>query len=518
MLSGAKIGKRKRKNVTHKNSHQITDIPTCDNNNRSSTSNTTNNNDGTTTATSMSSSSNQSAADELRRILLGTSSSGRGEDRITRVASRSIPTKNEASTSFSNRNFRSGQNGGGVDVGNDSNMDTRTDDVLDRLERMGKVTATSFSATESNDDAKRTILMSDSASGFDVANLKHLSKRQRKKKFTANNNTTTNDNPTIEDMISEERSSQIMNSSSMDETYARNIARLGSRYKNTEYGKRSAGATAGADEDDYTQNDIDMTLFQSRSDTPASYVREQSRQIARSKTELSITNKCWWWLESSSFRKHTLLSLGNHVTLVLMPSHRSIVEFQCCIVPIQPAESFVSCDDEVWDEVHRFRTSLRNMFRKEGKAVLFCESVLPSNGFWQTRMDVIPVPIHIEQDAPIYFKSALTEEAEEWGTHTKLLSTSNNSQGGLRRTIPKKFPYFHVEWDNGGYAQIIETNSFPKDFATNTIAGMMEIDPVRFNRKPKSVDDDRNNVLEFVKKWKSFDWTFELDEEDCCNN
>ena len=59
-------------------------------------------------------------------------------------------------------------------------------------------------------------------------------------------------------------------------------------------------------------------------------------------------------------------------------------------------------------------------------------------------------------------------EAEEWGTHTKVLSTKNK---GVRRTIPKDFPYFNVEWDGGGFAQIIESGSFPKDFGVDTIAG-----------------------------------------------
>lgn len=67
-----------------------------------------------------------------------------------------------------------------------------------------------------------------------------------------------------------------------------------------------------------------------------------------------------------------------------------------------------------------------------------------------------------------FFKSALSEQAEEWGTHTKLLSTKGK---GLRQTIPKGFSYFNVEWDGGGFAQIIETNDFPKDFGIDTIAG-----------------------------------------------
>jgi len=29
-------------------------------------------------------------------------------------------------------------------------------------------------------------------------------------------------------------------------------------------------------------------------------------------------------------------------------------------------------------------------------------------------------------------------------------------RGGIRRAVPKGFPFFHVEWEDGGYAQIIE--------------------------------------------------------------
>lgn len=29
-------------------------------------------------------------------------------------------------------------------------------------------------------------------------------------------------------------------------------------------------------------------------------------------------------------------------------------------------------------------------------------------------------------------------------------------RGGIRRAVPKGFPFFHVEWEDGGYANIIE--------------------------------------------------------------
>jgi hypothetical protein len=205
-----------------------------------------------------------------------------------------------------------------------------------------------------------------------------------------------------------------------------------------------------------------------------------------------------------------LLALGDHVSMVMTPPHLSLFPGdQVYLVPIQHAESLVHCEDDVWNEITHFQSSLRAMYALEKKDVIFCETVLPSRGLWHTKMEAIPIPKN--HDAPMYFKSALTEQAEEWGTHTKLLSTRDK---GLRRSIPKRFPYFYVEWAPGsdGYAQIIETQSFPKDFGADTVAGALEMDPIRFQRKQTvSVEQEKQLVLEFLQKWKPFDWTVELD-------
>lgn len=305
---------------------------------------------------------------------------------------------------------------------------------------------------------------------------------------------------TIQEMLQEERS----NTRTMDEIYARNVARVGSRYKGTDF---KASSATGADEDD-TQ--VDMTMFSSQKLTPvAAQQKERSRQLATYDKEQAFTRKFFWWMESQSFAKHTLLALGNHVSMVMTPPQLSLFPGdQVYLVPIKHADSLVNCEDDVWNEIARFQSCLRDMYALEKKDVIFCETVLPSKGMWHTKMDAIPIPQN--RDAPMFFKSALTEQAEEWGTHTKLLSTRDK---GLRRTIPKRFPYFYVEYAPGdGFAQIIETQSFPKDFGVDTIAGVMRMDPIRLRRKQTvSVDEEKRMILNFLAKWKPFDWTVELD-------
>ena len=308
----------------------------------------------------------------------------------------------------------------------------------------------------------------------------------------------------IQDMIREEKEEQHQ---SMDEIYARNVARMGSRFKGTEL-KVGAGSSAGADEEDH----LDMKVYQKQSLTKNSAAqRETSRQLAKYDKQSGIASKCWWWMESPSFRKHMLIALGNHTSLVMVPSHLSLFPGNCFyIVPLQHADSLIRCDDDAWNEIQKFQTSLRTLYDREGKDVIFTETVLGTKGFWQTRFMGVPVP-RSQNDAPLYFQQAMREQADEWGTHNKVLSTRER---GFRRTIPANFNYFFVEWDTkDGLCQIIETNNFPADFGVDTLAGMLQIDSIRFRRTQRqSHQEEKQMVLSFLEKWKTVDWTLALED------
>lgn len=304
------------------------------------------------------------------------------------------------------------------------------------------------------------------------------------------------------------------NDMSMDEMLSRNVMRMG------KHKKQKMSSNIDSDEEEIRM----QNLMFARSDKKKSAAKQakedekaQRRAIARDiaindKTDNAIA-RCWWWLESPKFAKQRLLSLGNHVSFLMAPLNLSLTPgLHFYLVPIKHAESLAGCEEEVWDEIQRFQTSLRNLFEKEYKqGLLFSETVLPTKSFSQTKMEVIPVKRKKWLDSELYFKSTLAEQADEFGTHNKPLSTKGK---GLRRTMPKGFPYFFVEWDSNhqGVAQMIESPNFPKDFAADTIAGMTGADPVRFQRKKKfPPDQERQHVLEFLEKWKKYDWTEQLD-------
>eukprot|EP00536_Pseudo-nitzschia_multiseries_P010404 jgi/Psemu1/242929/estExt_Genewise1.C_3180006 len=316
---------------------------------------------------------------------------------------------------------------------------------------------------------------------------------------------------------------------SWNEHMTRNILRVGKKRKMKE---RTA---AGMDSDEeveqlkkhlpdyenkygYHRNETGESSQRTARNLEKEEQRHRRRQIDRYQKQEKITSMCSWWIQSSSFARHRLLAFGKHVALMMAPPSASLVPgHQFYLVPLKHAPSMVDCDDaDVREEIKLFRTSLENMYARDRKGLVLCETVLPNKNLWQTRLEVVPVPFDKLQDAPIYFRSAMTEQAEEFVTHTKLLPTTH--QKPLRSVVPKRFPYFCADWgniatsDSTGCAQIIESSEFPRDFGLDTLAGMMELDPVRFQRKARFPKDMEGRlVADFAAKWKSFDWTKKLE-------
>jgi len=335
---------------------------------------------------------------------------------------------------------------------------------------------------------------------------------------------------TVQELLLREKTSR-----HPEEAEARNVLRRGKH-------KRGRFKEAADSDEEEERQLANMGLSKSTASKTSSASSKQqqqqssqrARQIARHDRMEQITAQCWWWLESGPrFDRRTLLALGNHVSLVLAPEGLSVGGHgrHFYLVPIPHTPSLTACDDpQVWHELRRFQASLRQLAAARRQGVLFYETVLPTNSsstFWQTRLECVLVPRNVAADAPLYFSTALTEQAEEWGTHQKLMKTGGGKD--LRGTIPQGFSYFYVEFGNNddnntaaghppGFVQMIETKgAFPKDFGADTILGMMHMDPLRFRSKPaassKNKEEERRVILQFLEEWKKYDWTVELDHD-----
>jgi Protein similar to CwfJ C-terminus 2/Protein similar to CwfJ C-terminus 1 len=304
---------------------------------------------------------------------------------------------------------------------------------------------------------------------------------------------------------------------SWNEHMARDVVRIGKKRKLKE---KNTSVDSDEEVERMKRHLPDNSVKKSAKQVQKEDQRDRRRKISEYQKQEKITSMCSWWINSSSFSEYRLLAFGKHVSLIMAPLNASLEPgHQFYLVPLKHATSFVDCDDGgVWEEVALFRRSLENMYARDRKGIILFETVLPNKGFWQTKMEVVPVPFSVLQDAPIFFKSSIVEQADEFGTHNKLLKTS--VQKPLRSVIPKKFPYFYIDWGNistsssTGYAQIIESSNFRHDFGLDTLAGMMELDPIRFQRKRSFPPDmERKLIAEFQSKWKDHDWTAQLEEE-----
>ena len=281
MLSGIKKGKRKRKNDGGVKKEAI----------KKPSSSV-----GTTTfggKSNGSNSSNQNAAEELRKLLAG----GKPLSAHTTTTTTTAAAAATPSTTYQNS--------------------VKSKSAIDRFEQRRGGGVSSFST--SKDDNEETIIISSNNTNNQAPILSkedfRRGARKGKVKQTESYMRSSAD-LTIAQMVEEEKKSKqnAAGNQSMDETFARNIQRLGSRYKGSDF-KMVAGSTAGADEDDGTSMDMKMfTNVADRLTDAERYNREVSRQMAFCKKQNSIANKCWWWIESEMFQKHRLIALGDHVS------------------------------------------------------------------------------------------------------------------------------------------------------------------------------------------------------------
>ncbi|CAN1841167.1 CWF19-like protein 2 [Linum perenne] len=239
----------------------------------------------------------------------------------------------------------------------------------------------------------------------------------------------------------------------------------------------------------------------------------KSENINLGRRIITQQERCMFCFENPNRPKHLVLSIANF-TYLMLPQRKPVVPGHCCILPLQHESSTRIVDDNVWEEIRNFKKCLIMMFAKQDKEVVFLETVM---GLAQQRrhclVECIPLPQGVAKEAPLYFKKAIDEAEDEWSQHNakKLIDTSVK---GLRGSIPKDFPYFHVEFGlNKGFVHVIDDESqFNGSLGLNVIRGMMQLpdEDMYRRRRQDSVEGQKLAVAEFVRDWQPFDWTKQL--------
>lgn len=239
---------------------------------------------------------------------------------------------------------------------------------------------------------------------------------------------------------------------------------------------------------------------------------QKSRQIREYNMQQSVLDTCsLCYRTSKTFKRHMVIALGNK-TFLMIPPFGSFVNGHCVITTFQHVTSMRDADEDEWSEIVRFKQSLKRMFASPGRDVLFIETVTPYSirKNKHAYIECIPVPMNVSEQAPAYFKKAILECDTEYSNNTKLIDTRGR---GIVKSIPKGFPYFHVEFGiSGGYAHVIEDESkFSHLLGRQVVCGLLKRNANEAQLRSVHLEQEKKTVLQFVDQFQRFDWTVELD-------
>jgi hypothetical protein len=237
----------------------------------------------------------------------------------------------------------------------------------------------------------------------------------------------------------------------------------------------------------------------------------RKKQINEYNKMKSIGDTCTLCYNSPKMKKYLIIALGEKAYLAI-PPFGSLLKNHCIISTFEHRIAMNQCDEDEWNEIIKFKSSLKKMFSSIGKDVLFIETVTSYNMKKQLHsfMECIPISYEDMEVAPGYFKKAILDSDSEWSQNQKLIDTRGK---GIARSIPKDFPYFHVEFSlNGGYAHVIEDwTKFPYYFGREIVAGIMDLPLNLIKEREETEEKEKSQVLEFLQLFEKFDWTTELD-------
>ncbi|KAK2972960.1 hypothetical protein RJ640_022017 [Escallonia rubra] len=190
---------------------------------------------------------------------------------------------------------------------------------------------------------------------------------------------------------------------------------------------------------------------------------------------LTQQERCQYCFENPKRPRHLIVAIANF-TYLMLPQWQPVVPGHCCILPMQHESATRAIDNNVWDELRNFKKCLIMMFAKQEK-------------------------------------EAIDEAEDEWSQHNakKLIDTSEK---GLRGSIPKDFPYFHVEFGlKKGFVHVIDDEkTFKSNFGLNVIRGKLRlpVEDMHRRRQNESTETQRQAVASFARDWEPFDWTKQL--------
>ena len=211
-----------------------------------------------------------------------------------------------------------------------------------------------------------------------------------------------------------------------------------------------------------------------------------------------------------------VISLANRTYLTLQ-TEPELAKYGAVIVPLQHRLNLLECDDDEWEEIRNFMKSLTRFYAAQDKSVIFYENAaFAASRRGHAALVAVPLPHHLADNAPAYFKEAILAADEQWSQHKPVIDTQalvqkpGYGKQAFRKALAKEMPYFHVWFSlDGGMGHVVEDERrWPKGdlFAREIIGGMLDRGPETIKKQGRWERRDRR-LESFRKRWDDHDWT-----------
>lgn len=211
-----------------------------------------------------------------------------------------------------------------------------------------------------------------------------------------------------------------------------------------------------------------------------------------------------------------VISLATRTYLTLQ-TEPELAKYGAVIVPLQHRLNLLECDDDEWEEIRNFMKSLTRFYAAQDKSVIFYENAaFAASRRGHAALVAVPLPHHLADNAPAYFKEAILAADEQWSQHKPVIDTQalvqkpGYGKQAFRKALAKEMPYFHVWFSlDGGMGHVVEDERrWPKGdlFAREIIGGMLDRGPEIIKKQGRWERRDRR-LESFRKRWEDHDWT-----------
>lgn len=211
-----------------------------------------------------------------------------------------------------------------------------------------------------------------------------------------------------------------------------------------------------------------------------------------------------------------VISLATRTYLTLQ-TEPELAKYGAVIVPLQHRLNLLECDDDEWEEIRNFMKSLTRFYAALDKSVIFYENAAFAHSRrGHAALIAVPLPHHLADTAPAYFKEAILASDEQWSQHKPVIDTqalvqkAGYGKQAFRKALAKEMPYFHVWFSiDGGLGHVVEDERrWPKGdlFAREVVGGMLDRGPEVIKKQGRWERRDRR-LESFRKRWETHDWT-----------